>query len=275
MQNQIMTRQDDYCPPAAPLVGGDHDLGPRQSWRARGIDDWVLWYTYGGACRIGHQGGELVSGPGEAVLIAPHTPHDYGSATNARRWAVLWVVFQPRADWLDWLAWPAIAPGLGRLALPAGPLREGLVERLGTCIALAASARAHRDLLAMNALEGALLWCREAASAQGRPGIDGRLKRAVDHACAHLERHLPLDELAEAAGLSRPQLTRLFRRHLGTSPQRFHERQRLERVRQLLDATTLPLAEIAGRTGFCSPFHCSARFRRQYGVSPRAYRAKA
>ena len=268
-----MTRIDDLCPPAAPLVGGDHDLGPRQTWRSRGVDDWLLMYTYGGACRIAHPGGELVSGPGEAVLISPHTPHDYGSATGASRWAVLWAVFQPRPAWLEWLIWPDISPGIGLLTLPEGNLRDGFSERLRSCIDLAESACANRDLLAMNALEGALLWCREATSRLGRSDIDTRLKRAVDHTVAHLHRNLSLDDLAAVAGLSRPHLARLFRRHLGMSPQRFHERQRLERVRQLLRATTLPLADIAERTGFCSAFHCSARFRQQYNTSPRAYRA--
>jgi len=268
-----MTRIDDFCPPAAPLVGGDHDLGQRQVWRSRGIDDWLLMFTYGGACRIGHSDGELVSGPGEAVLISPHTPHDYGSAIGAKRWAVLWVVFQPRPAWLDWLIWPDIAPGISVLALPAGGVHDAFSQCLRSCILLAESAHTHRDLLAMNALEGALLWGREAATRLGRSDIDARLKRAVDHTVAHLHRNLSLGELAEVAGLSRPHVARLFRRHLGMSPQRFHERQRLERVRQLLRATTLSLADIAERTGFCSAFHCSARFRQHYGVSPRNYRA--
>lgn len=268
-----MNRQDDYCPSAAPLAGGDCDLGPRQTWRARGIDDWLLWYTYGGICRIGYHAGEALSGTGEVALVTPHTPHDYGSADISRPWSVLWVVFQPRPDWLEWLEWPVLAPGIGRLILPPGQLRDNLMDRLRICINIAASAQTYREQLAMNALEGALLWCREAALIHGPHGIDMRLKRAVDHASVHLERNISLHELAEVAGISRPQLSRLFRQHLGTSPQRFHERQRLERARQLLIATTLPLGEIAERTGFCSSFHCSARFRKQYGVSPRTYRS--
>jgi AraC family transcriptional regulator of arabinose operon len=243
-------------------------------WRARGIGDWLLWYTYAGACRISARSGDgkaatIMSGAGDAVLIAPRTPHDYGSAPGAARWAVQWVVFRPPAAWMEVLAWPESAPGIARMAFAQAEVRAAFRERLAAAIALASSPLAQRDRLAMNALEAALVWC--SVERQGARQ-DPRLHKALAHLAAHLERSVPLDEVAAVAGVSRPQIVRLFRRHVGASPARWHEDQRIDRARQLLRATDLPVAAIAERIGFANAFHFSTRFARRTGRSPRAYR---
>jgi len=53
----------------------------------------------------------------------------------------------------------------------------------------------------------------------------------------------------------------------------FLETQRLRRARELLEHTLLNLTEIAEKVGFSSPFYLSLRFKKQFGVSPRDYRA--
>jgi len=264
-------RPDDYCPPGAPLVGDDHDLGPRSTWRGRGITDWVIWFTYGGACRVAGPGATVISGAGEAILIAPGTPHDYGSAPGAKRWAVQWIVFRAPARWLEWLQWPSETgtPGISCLRFTDPVVRDAFRERLVAAIAIASSGHAQREELAMNALEGALLWC---AAARSGAAIDARLLKAQRYLNERLDRAVPLDEVATAAGLSRPQVARLFRRHVGTSVARWHEEQRLDRARQLLRATDLPVAAIAERVGYANAFHFTARFTRRTGRSPRAYR---
>src|SRR5689334_9214542 len=99
--------RNDLCPPAAPLFGGRDAVGPRcDSIRPRGLPDWTLWYTYSGAVRVTHANGTFISGAGEAVLLAPHVPHDYATAPGQRGWGRSWVVFQARRDWSDWLRWP-------------------------------------------------------------------------------------------------------------------------------------------------------------------------
>jgi len=51
-------------------------------------------------------------------------------------------------------------------------------------------------------------------------------------------------------------------------------RLRLARARELLDRSRLNVAEVARASGFCDPFHFSRVFKREFGVSPRNYRAK-
>lgn len=88
-----------------------------------------------------------------------------------------------------------------------------------------------------------------------------------------LDEDVPLDELADAFGLSRRQATRLFRQFTGISIGDYRNRQRIETARHLLTDTALPVGEIAWRTGFDSGSALARAMRRTLGLSPGAIRA--
>jgi len=52
------------------------------------------------------------------------------------------------------------------------------------------------------------------------------------------------------------------------------ERQRLERAKQLLELTSLPVYAVADKAGFRSPFSFATRFKKRTGLTPTAYRAQ-
>jgi AraC family transcriptional regulator len=75
--------------------------------------------------------------------------------------------------------------------------------------------------------------------------------------------------------LSEFHFARLFKTATGDSPFRFVTRIRMERAKELLRKTRLPIFEIADRVGYQKPSHFSARFRAVLGFSPDAYRKSA
>ncbi|WP_287299436.1 GlxA family transcriptional regulator [Mesorhizobium sp.] len=85
---------------------------------------------------------------------------------------------------------------------------------------------------------------------------------------ANLTEPLLLDQLVGAAGLSRRQIERLFRRELGCSPSRYYLDLRLERAHLLLISSRLPVVEIAMACGFISASHFSKAYRDTYGCAP-------
>jgi transcriptional regulator GlxA family with amidase domain len=87
-----------------------------------------------------------------------------------------------------------------------------------------------------------------------------------------IETPLEISDLAEQVGISRRQLERLFTGHVGTTPAQFYMDLRIARAHALLNETDLSVAEIAAATGFNSASQMGARFRKRYGMSPRAYR---
>ncbi len=102
-----------------------------------------------------------------------------------------------------------------------------------------------------------------------------KLITAIELMEANIEEPLDQEMLARYVGLSRRQLERLFRKHLGRTPAQYYLELRLERARHLLYQTDLPIMSIACACGFVSASHFSTCYRQMYGRTPRAERNHA
>ena len=96
-----------------------------------------------------------------------------------------------------------------------------------------------------------------------------RLLDAVQLMEANLEEPLSVAQIAELAGLSRRQLERLFRKHLGCVPSSYYLRLRLAKAHHLLRQTTQSVMGIGLACGFVSASHFSKAYREVYGHPPR------
>ncbi|MCH4893261.1 helix-turn-helix domain-containing protein [Sphingomonas sp. SFZ2018-12] len=259
-------------PPAAPILAGDQRQRPgvvSRAVRPTGTRDWLLVATLAGAGFVRAGGVRHTLEPGDLLLFRPGSPQDYGHRDDSGTWRNVWVHFQPREDWLRWLAWPALAPGIMRLRRP--DLLARLRPQLsGLARALDGTALGRLD--AMNRLERVLI---DAADRTAEATVDPRLRRVIDHVQASPAARLDGPALAALAGLSRSRLSAMFQAQLGTTPQAFVERARLMHAAGLLQSTRAPLAVVAARSGFASSFYFSTRFRRAFGTSPRQYRHAA
>jgi transcriptional regulator GlxA family with amidase domain len=91
-------------------------------------------------------------------------------------------------------------------------------------------------------------------------------------ALAHLDRPVGLERLAAHASMSVRTFTRRFREETGLSPNRWLTRQRIEAARHLLEATDLPVDQVARRCGFGTTASLRQHLHAALGVSPAAYR---
>ncbi|MBS0364656.1 MAG: GlxA family transcriptional regulator [Proteobacteria bacterium] len=92
---------------------------------------------------------------------------------------------------------------------------------------------------------------------------------------ANIEKPLSLDDIAARSSLSRRQIERLFKRHLGCVPKRYYLQMRLKRARELLLQTSMPIIDITTACGFQSPPHFSRCYRAQFGCPPSAERSRS
>jgi AraC family transcriptional regulator len=74
--------------------------------------------------------------------------------------------------------------------------------------------------------------------------------------------------------LSPYHFVRVFKRWIGLAPHQYVMRRRLERGKELLEDTDLPIAEIALAVGCANQSHFSALFRRVTGMTPMTYRQR-
>ena len=102
-----------------------------------------------------------------------------------------------------------------------------------------------------------------------------KLAEAVSLMEANIEEPMTLDELSHHVGLSRRQLERLFQRYLQCVPTRYYLELRLERARQLLLQTGMPIVDIALACGFISAPHFSKCYRDTFSIPPRDERRRA
>ena len=151
---------------------------------------------------------------------------------------------------------------------------------------------AHRALVALHEGEGAdplllssialrlLVQTSGATAAPTGPAVGGLARRQLRRVRDFIEASVSapvaktpsLKELAAEANLSMYHFTREFHRTTGSTPYAYVLRRRLERARNLVLQTDVPLARVGALTGFQSPAHFADRFRREMGVAPGALR---
>ena len=100
----------------------------------------------------------------------------------------------------------------------------------------------------------------------------GNMIRVAQMMEENIERPMSLERIAHATGLSRRQIERLFRRHLGCVPKRYYMEMRLRRARELLLQTAMPIMDVTTSCGFKSPPHFSRCYRSLFGHPPSAER---
>ncbi|MEE2058638.1 AraC family transcriptional regulator [Rhodococcus artemisiae] len=222
-------------------------------------------------------GGEVVSGPGQATVFSADTPN------RITRWdakcSVLGVKFD--RDHLEREADRILgAPLRSRLVLPdqidltgsAGDWRR-LVASLSDQLSEGAGSLANP--LVSQQLAGAVTTAfvlavappSEDAAPAARPGM---VRRVLDALHDDPSRPWTAADMAEIAGTSVRRMQETFADYVGNSPSAVLLDIRLDRARTELAAgdSGLTVAEVAFRWGFSSPGRFAAAFKKRYGTMP-------
>jgi len=97
---------------------------------------------------------------------------------------------------------------------------------------------------------------------------DPAVHRALQHIHAEPEHHWQVPELASRVGLSRAVFAERFHRQVGEPPLRYVRLWRLLKARRELQTTTMPIKELARKSGYGSSTGFSRAFRRVFGYPP-------
>jgi AraC family transcriptional regulator len=99
-----------------------------------------------------------------------------------------------------------------------------------------------------------------------------QLQQAIDYIHDRLDRDITLSELANVVKMSQYRFARAFKQSTGMPPHQYLLSQRIERAKQLLAMTQLPIGDISYQLGFANQSHFTATFRRFTTVTPNRYR---
>jgi AraC family transcriptional regulator len=97
-------------------------------------------------------------------------------------------------------------------------------------------------------------------------------RQLVAYIDSQLAEPISLGQLAGLCALSEYHFARMFRASFGLPPHQYVLARRMDRARQMLRGTLLPLGEIALACGFASASHFTNRFRQVLGGTPGEYR---
>jgi AraC family transcriptional regulator len=99
-----------------------------------------------------------------------------------------------------------------------------------------------------------------------------QMRRATELLESHLDGNIALQKVAAACGLSVSHFARAFKQTFRRPPYQWLTERRVDRARDLMANSRLPLADIATRCGFTDQSALHRIFKRIHGVTPGSWR---
>lgn len=234
--------------------------------RSRGRVDFHILYIITGCCMAEYEGKEYKLQPGDMVLYKPQQKQLYR--------------FNPGTE-SYWIHFSGI--GAEEILKASGLWTKG-VMRIGVSKTVCRLFdEINRELVIKEypylvMCEGKLLELIAAISRAINPLgalVNNRRNLIYDvmnDIHAQCQRKIDITKLAKQYGLSKGRFDHLFKEVTGLSPHRYLVKVRLEKAAYLLCNSSLNISEVAELTGFEDPLYFSRTFKKQYFLSPKAYR---
>lgn len=99
-----------------------------------------------------------------------------------------------------------------------------------------------------------------------------KVNQVIDYISANLHLPLQLDVIADKINVSQRQLLRIMRSSINESLYAYVARQRIERAVLCMQTEDISLTKLAEMVGYDNPQSLSKAFKKQFGISPKAYR---
>lgn len=224
----------------------------------------VIW-TVRGSGQVNLDGGRHVVEAGQVLVCPPVAKHSLAAGAE-RLWEYRWCTLDGALSTLL----------LSALSLPActfaaGPCPEAMFLDLAETLrnpSPEGERQAGVAAYAFLSYLGGLASVRSGVAGRGRAWV------LLSQADAAGELDVNVKSLADAAGLSRSSVHRVFRQELGVTPKRYLDSLRLQTAMSLLRETDMPVAAVAAATGFANANYFAKFFRRKVGQTPSGFRAE-
>ncbi|WNR42982.1 helix-turn-helix transcriptional regulator [Paenibacillus roseipurpureus] len=256
------------------FIGWSEVTEPSYTWDGQNRPDnrFLFQYTITGVGKL-HKDGILHSLPqGHAFLIQLNGDYRYYfDPAASEHWEFLWLqVSGSLADYC-WQEWTR--SGSPVMQLPDGSWPIRLLKEMY------ARAREKGYPNKYELTRDTYRWCTslfEYLERGTRSKVwEDAIERAKELMNSQFRDRLALEDLAEAAGLSKTYFCKVFLEATGISPMTYLLRKRLEEAVKLLKHSSLSVKDIAITTGFDNSGYFGKVFHKQMGLAPAEFRRRS
>lgn len=245
---------------------GSHACPPSYSFGPVVRDHYILHYVINGTGRLYMDGNEFVIKEDQAFIIFPNVLAYY-QAEETSPWNYNWIhIDGPKASDYFLSAGITISQPVFQSKTNAHVMRSLMNDLL---------LNSTKELYCIGKLYEIFDFIIENSVTQSLPQIDIKLKYVetiVNFIRLKYNESITTEDIANACGLDRSYLTRLFKNATGLTPKDYLLKYRMKMAVSLLSDKELPLNYIAYSIGYSDAFSFSKAFKNYTGMSPNCYR---
>lgn len=258
----------DPSRPIAVLYAGREQCAPAHRWE--GVrDHHLLHYVTSGAGYVWRRGRRENLYPGGCFFFGPTDRLRY-QADGDRPWAYMWVGFTgTHAESLFAEYMGATGSEVAQL-----PLDDSLRRNMTGILDALRRRAAGSTIRAAGLLEifvGSVMDLAVGEKLGIRESVDP-VSAAAEFIDLNFQRKIQVTDVATRVGVDRSHLSRLFRGRRGVTIQEYMISRRMDRARDLLGQTALPVRAVAASVGYDSYGSFERRFAERVGMPPTAWR---
>lgn len=210
-------------------------------------------------------------------ILPAGVPHAYGASQNSP-WTIYWVHFKGSlaGEYAKGLHTPTrINPAQNSRISDRTAMFEEIFYTLNAGYSLD---NIHYALSLFHRYLGSLRYVSQFRNAKAKRGSnnapDSRdiTDRAVKYMTENIDKRLTLQQISDYCGYTPTHFSALFKRHIGHAPISYFNLLKIQSACNLLDTTTMRVAQIAAKLGFDDTFYFSRLFTKTMGVPPKEYR---
>lgn len=239
--------------------------------RPHGRRDFFLSYSYSGDMYVETNGEELLCSSGDLLLYAPEEPQVYRYDCT-KHLSNYWIHFTGygASQFIEMLDIPTQVPyHLGYI-----PEIKHFIQK----IILEINGERPGSILYATSLFAVILSLINKKKAENmlpdNHEQNEHIYQTVDYIQHHLSAKISISHLASMSFLSANRYTNVFKSLLGTTPQEYIIRLRLQKALQLLKDTDWTITRIASTIGYHDSMYFSRLFKKYYQISPSEFRSR-
>ena len=227
----------------------------------------LIHYTLAGSGWLQTGGQRTVLEPGHVWISPEGTAQDYG--LKGKSWEILWFDLRDQAPW-------SVIKDFGT-CIRESALGDSFKRILDSLLWENQTQGLHADRITQLLSENMLLYLERELDIQHdstNHALVTQLHLLFGKVRAQVQYPWSVEQLTQESKLfvSPEHFGRLCVQHLGVSPMRMVAQLRMEKARELLRSTSIPLKEIAEQVGYQNYFAFLTAFKRWNGESPRQFR---